>query len=166
MGWMTGWPGFDFWQQQVSFLPTTASRLDLGPTQPPIQWVLGALSLEVKWPGREADHSHPSSAEIRMYGAVPYLHHISCAYVSSGYVFMAWYLVKHKVNFSVYLHLTMYQKFTDAMKASSSSNWNGFAEWNVQNRNFIAWLYSIFLQIIIRLKHGESHEIPSFVRPV
>jgi hypothetical protein len=38
---------------------------NLGPTQPPIQWVPGALSLGVKWPGREADHSPPSSAEVK-----------------------------------------------------------------------------------------------------
>jgi len=36
----------------------------LGPTQPPIQWVPGALSLGEKWPGREADHSPPSSEEV------------------------------------------------------------------------------------------------------
>jgi hypothetical protein len=36
-----------------------------GPTQPPIQWVLGALSPEVKRPGREADHSQPISAEVK-----------------------------------------------------------------------------------------------------
>jgi len=36
-----------------------------GPTQPPIQWVPGALSLEVKHPGREADHSLPFSAEVK-----------------------------------------------------------------------------------------------------
>jgi hypothetical protein len=35
----------------------------LGPTQPPIQWVPGALSSEVKRPGREADHSPPTSQE-------------------------------------------------------------------------------------------------------
>jgi len=35
----------------------------LEPTQPPIQWILGALSLGVKRPGREADHSPPSSAK-------------------------------------------------------------------------------------------------------
>jgi hypothetical protein len=35
------------------------------PTQPPIQWVPGTLSLGVKWPGREADHSPPSSAEVK-----------------------------------------------------------------------------------------------------
>jgi hypothetical protein len=36
----------------------------LGPTQPPIQWVPGALSLGVKRPGREADHS-PPNAEVK-----------------------------------------------------------------------------------------------------
>jgi hypothetical protein len=47
------------------FLFTTASRTALGPTQPPIQWVPGALSLEVKRQGREADHLPPSSAEVK-----------------------------------------------------------------------------------------------------
>jgi hypothetical protein len=47
------------------FLFTTASRTALGPTQPPIQWVPGALSLGVKRPGREADYSPPSSAEVK-----------------------------------------------------------------------------------------------------
>jgi hypothetical protein len=41
------------------------SRTALGPTQPPIQWVPGALSLGVKRPGCEADHSPPSSAEVK-----------------------------------------------------------------------------------------------------
>jgi hypothetical protein len=35
------------------------------PIQPPIQWVPGALSLGVKRPEREADHSPPSSAEVK-----------------------------------------------------------------------------------------------------
>jgi hypothetical protein len=35
------------------------------PTQLPIQWVPGALSSGVKWPGREADHSAPTSAEVK-----------------------------------------------------------------------------------------------------
>jgi hypothetical protein len=47
------------------FLFTTASRTALGPTQPPIQRVPGALSLGVKQLGREADHSPPSSAEVK-----------------------------------------------------------------------------------------------------
>jgi hypothetical protein len=41
------------------------TRTALGATQPPIQWVSGALSLGVKRPGREADHSPPSSAEVK-----------------------------------------------------------------------------------------------------
>jgi hypothetical protein len=36
-----------------------------GPTQPPIQWVPGAVSVGVKRPGREADHSPPSSADVK-----------------------------------------------------------------------------------------------------
>jgi hypothetical protein len=48
------------------FLFTTLSRPALGPTQPPILWVPGALfSLEVKRPGCEADHSSPYSAEFK-----------------------------------------------------------------------------------------------------
>jgi len=37
----------------------------LGPKQPPIQWVPGILSLKVKLPGREAEHSPPTSAEVK-----------------------------------------------------------------------------------------------------
>jgi hypothetical protein len=44
---------------------TTASRQAVGPTQPPIQWVPRALSLGVKQPGHEADHSPPSNAEVK-----------------------------------------------------------------------------------------------------
>jgi hypothetical protein len=64
--WATGWiiggssPGRD-----EIFLFTAASRLVLGPTQPPIQWAPEALSLGVKRPGREADHSPPSSAKVK-----------------------------------------------------------------------------------------------------
>jgi hypothetical protein len=47
------------------FLFTTLSRPVLGPTQPPIQWIPGALSLGVKRERREADHSPPSSSEVK-----------------------------------------------------------------------------------------------------
>jgi hypothetical protein len=73
------------------FLFTTASRMALGPTQPPIQWVPGFLSLRVKRPGREADHSPPSSTEVKN----------AWNYTSTPqYAFMGWCLVKHRDNFT------------------------------------------------------------------
>jgi hypothetical protein len=75
-----------------NFLFTTASRTALGPTQPPIQWVPGALFLGVKRPGREADHSLPSSAEVKNawnYTSIP------------QYVFMARGLMKQRDNFTL-----------------------------------------------------------------
>jgi hypothetical protein len=42
----------------------------LVPTQPPIERLPVSSSLGVKLPGREADHSHPSSAEIKIGGAI------------------------------------------------------------------------------------------------
>jgi hypothetical protein len=74
--------GFDSRQGLGIFLFTIASRTALGPTQAPIQWVPGALSLEVKRPGCEADHSPPlvprsdnacrytSNPPIRLHGVV------------------------------------------------------------------------------------------------
>jgi hypothetical protein len=50
-----------FWQVSSS----ETSRTVLGPIQPPIQWVPVALYLRVKRPGCEADHSPPSSAEVK-----------------------------------------------------------------------------------------------------
>jgi hypothetical protein len=47
------------------FLFTTASRPAFGLTQPPMQWVRGVLSLGVTRSGREADHTPPSSAEVK-----------------------------------------------------------------------------------------------------
>jgi hypothetical protein len=46
------------------FLFYTSSRPVLGPTQPPIQWVPGALFPGVKRQRREADHSSPTIAEV------------------------------------------------------------------------------------------------------
>jgi hypothetical protein len=67
--WATGWTvgvlGFDSRRVLGIFLFTTASRTALGPTQPPIQWVSGALSLGVKRPGLESDHSLPSIVEVK-----------------------------------------------------------------------------------------------------
>jgi hypothetical protein len=40
------------------------SRPALGPTQPPVQWVPG-LSRGERRPGRDADHTPPSRAEVK-----------------------------------------------------------------------------------------------------
>jgi hypothetical protein len=65
--------GFDSQRGLGIFLFITASRTALEPTQPPIQWVPGDLSLEVKRAVREADHSSPSIAEVKECVAL-YLH--------------------------------------------------------------------------------------------
>jgi hypothetical protein len=64
-GWTIGVLGFDSRRGLGILLFATASRRALGPTQPPIQWVPGAFSPGVKQPGREANHSPPSSAEVK-----------------------------------------------------------------------------------------------------
>jgi hypothetical protein len=47
------------------------------PTRPPIQWVQRSLSLEIKRPERETDHSPPSSAEVKEFVEL-YLHSPIC----------------------------------------------------------------------------------------
>jgi hypothetical protein len=67
MGWMIGVLGFASQWELGIFLFTTTSKMALGPTQFPIQWLPGALSLVVKRLEREANHSPPSSADIKEY---------------------------------------------------------------------------------------------------
>jgi hypothetical protein len=66
------------------FLFTTMPILVLGPTQTPIQWVLGALSLGLKLTTQL--HLLP---RLRIHGATPPL---------SQYVFTAWYLIKQHIH--------------------------------------------------------------------
>jgi hypothetical protein len=54
------------------------------------QWLPGALSLGINVPGREADHSPPSSAEVKN----------EWSYTSTPqHSFMTWCLFKHRNNF-------------------------------------------------------------------
>jgi hypothetical protein len=73
VGIATGW----FHSRQCKiFLFSTASRPALGPIQPPIQWIPGAISPEIKRQGREANHTPPSSA-VKNGGVIPPLPHMS-----------------------------------------------------------------------------------------
>jgi hypothetical protein len=69
------------------------SRLALGPKEPPTKWVLEALSPGVKRLGREADHSPPSSAEVKNGIAIPPLPHASSWHTAK--------LIKHRDNFTL-----------------------------------------------------------------
>jgi hypothetical protein len=92
------------------FLLTTTSRPTLGPTQPPIQWVTAALSVEVKRPVCEADHSPPSSAKVKnawSYTSTPpvRLHGVCLVKVQgqfylSLYTFLNIYFIKYLYIFS------------------------------------------------------------------
>jgi hypothetical protein len=62
--------GFYFRHGQRLFLFVTASRPEVGPTQPHSQWVKGAPSLGVKRKRREADHSPRSGAKVKTYEGV------------------------------------------------------------------------------------------------
>jgi hypothetical protein len=80
--------GFESWQE-LGIFTSPQCRLALGPTQPPIQWVPG---LGEKLLGHEADHSHPSSAEVKN----------AWSYTSTPlYAFMTWCSVKKSTGTSL-----------------------------------------------------------------
>jgi len=58
MDWTTKELGFDSQQETSIILFFAVSRLILGPTQPPIQWVLGTFSLGIKQSMCEAKDNH------------------------------------------------------------------------------------------------------------
>jgi hypothetical protein len=82
------------------YLFSTSSRSALGPTQPPIQWVPGAISPGVKRPGREADHSFTSGAEIKNDGAIPPLPHTS-SWLTGNFTF--YYVIGSCVKLETFL---------------------------------------------------------------
>jgi hypothetical protein len=93
-GLRAGWTGVRVAKKLRISLFTTVSISAVGPTQPPIQWVPGTLSLGLKWLGREADLSPPSNAEVRNAWNIPPLPDTpSCRGAR----------LKHRDNFTFYL---------------------------------------------------------------
>jgi hypothetical protein len=70
---------------KVLLFPIT-SRSALVRTQPPMQWVPGAVSLGLKRPGLEADHSPPCNAEDENGGAIPSLSHTFSFISTCGWI--------------------------------------------------------------------------------
>jgi hypothetical protein len=102
-------PGFESRQGLGIFLFATASRPALGPTQPPIKWVTGSLSLREKRPGREADHSPPSTADVK--------NAWSCI-SAPQYVLIAWFLVKAQEQVCLYIYLIHFTLFSTSFVVS------------------------------------------------
>jgi hypothetical protein len=63
--------GLDDWGVRVrssmvkNYHFSISTRSALGSTQPPIQWVLGALLQGLKQQGHDVDHSPPTSTEVK-----------------------------------------------------------------------------------------------------
>jgi hypothetical protein len=87
--WVVSFMPLPLYPQGKLLLYFTMCRLALGPTQSPIQWVPAALSPGVNQPGHKADHSLPSSAEIKNVW--------TCTSIPP-YVFMVCYLVKQRMH--------------------------------------------------------------------
>jgi hypothetical protein len=73
IGYGAGRQWFDSRQGHVILHFSTTSRT----TRSYIPWLPAALSLRLKRPGSESDHSPPSSAEIKNGGAIPPLPYTS-----------------------------------------------------------------------------------------
>jgi hypothetical protein len=84
----------------------------LGPTQPPFQWVPGALSLGVSGRGVKLTTHFHLVPRLRVSGAIPPL---------LQYTFMAWCSVKAQNNFTFYiLHCNAKTSVFVSLKTKSS----------------------------------------------
>jgi hypothetical protein len=103
------------------FLFVTVSSPSLGATQSPVQWVQGALFLNIKLSGREADHSPPCSAEVK--GCVELHLHPPPQY------FLAWCLFKHRDNFTFYICFYKYRKNRTIFQQIIGPNFHWLTDW-------------------------------------
>jgi hypothetical protein len=126
------------------FLFTTASRTALGPTQPPIQWIPGALSLGVKWPGREANYSPPSSANVKEWVEL-YIHFPNTP---------SWRGAQLKKKAQGQLYLTLpYLYWTDTiMRTKQAVYWVNFM---AKRRLSINWpsVHCVYIHLLFRLNY-------------
>jgi hypothetical protein len=91
-GLRAGWSGVRDPAGAVNFSLHNRVQTGSGPTQSPIQWAAMTLSSMMKRPGREANHSPPSSVIVKN----------TWSYTSTlPYVFMLWRFVKHTDNFTL-----------------------------------------------------------------
>jgi hypothetical protein len=119
----------------------SSSRTVLGPTQPPIQWERGVLSLGVKRPGCEADHSHPSRAEVKEWVEL-HIHSPNTPSWRSGQL-------KHKDNFTlpyrsstslrVYHACSEYGRFRPAIPTEGLRYWDQDVPQLWQYLTFDSW---------------------------
>jgi hypothetical protein len=110
MGWTIGVLGFDSRLGLGIFLFTITSKMALGSTQPPIQWVTGAPSLGVKRPGvKLTTHLHlvPRSKNEWSYTSIP------------QYAFMAWCSVEAQGQLYLYLNPHNADKLHTAISSHS-----------------------------------------------
>jgi hypothetical protein len=70
------------------FLFSIASRPALGPTKPPVQWALGALSSEVKQQEHEAYQSPPYNAKVKKGVAILPLPYSAYILKYRGYLYL------------------------------------------------------------------------------
>jgi hypothetical protein len=170
MGWTIGVPGFDSWLGLGILLFTTASRTALRPTQPPIQRVPGALSLRVKRPGREADHSPPSSAEVKhawSYTSVPQYVFMACCLLSirttlpfTFYIPNCWGRWVVLCYSAIYVgglkksHKDKYEGVSKSFRTESITKWTTIINirWEATQRVMVAKLTRLTHKIAIQLQ--------------
>jgi hypothetical protein len=104
-----------------NFYLSTSSRPALGSTQPPIQLVPGAFSPGIKRPGREADHSPPTNAEVKKTSERRSIHPLPHT-PSWGSA----YLVKYSYNFT-FLPYRYGKVLENGSTVHCAKNWEAFS---------------------------------------
>jgi len=130
MGWMIRVLEFNSRRGLGIFLFTSVSRTALGPTQPLIQWVPGSISLGVKRPGHESDHSPPSSAKVKGWVEL-YIHSPNTP---------SWRGARFKKSTETTL------SYRTLSASRCEANWNRYRDWNAQ---LVAFLWGRYVPVLL-----------------